>query len=199
MQDRWSSEENPWAASQEPNPWRTTGTGSRHGTRVGAALIAASPIERAPLPSPPVRWTIYCHTHAATGRRYVGQTIKTMAERWTAHKRKAEAERHPLLSEAVYALGPRAFTHEVLEVVRTQAEANAAEQRWIAHFGCQAPHGFNQTVGGERHHENRPETPKRRPATGCHACLKGCIPGPYHRRLCPKWARASAILPRARP
>jgi len=43
-------------------------------------------------------WLVYCHTHIATGRRYIGLTSQTMEKRWRSHistaTQNAETFRH---------------------------------------------------------------------------------------------------------
>jgi len=89
---------------------------------------------------------IYCHTHRATGRKYVGQTSSTLERRWRLHCKGHSGAR--VLYRAIREYGPEAFDHETLEVLETHEAANAAEQRWIATLGCRLPQGFNVHPGG---------------------------------------------------
>ncbi len=92
------------------------------------------------------RWTIYCHTHRATDRRYVGLTKMTMMERWNRHAYNAKSSKGGWspLANAIQKYGKDAFDHEVLKVHDTLEEANAAEERWISHFDSRNPEkGFN--------------------------------------------------------
>lgn len=57
---------------------------------------------------------------------------------------------------AIRKYGADAFTHEVLEVVSTQKEADSSETRWIERLGARTPSGYNLKSGGGglgRHHE----------------------------------------------
>jgi group I intron endonuclease len=97
-------------------------------------------------------WTIYCHTHIATGRRYVGQTTLTTERRWKGHL--ANARRAKIgwayFANAIRKYGAEAFSHEVLQVCDTQDAANLAEREWIARFGTTDPaRGFNIKPGGQ--------------------------------------------------
>ena len=102
---------------------------------------------------PSVAFTIYCHTHIASGKRYVGQTQFTLRYRWGQHVRGAykSAPQCRVFARAIRAHGPEEFTHEELECVETQEEANVAEGKWIAHFDCIAPHGYNLQAVGTSH------------------------------------------------
>src|ERR1700690_334929 len=97
-------------------------------------------------------WTIYCHTHIESGRRYIGQTKMTWQRRWKGHiaaAYKAESG-HGHFTGAIRAHGPDAFSHEVLEICATQQAADAAEIRWIAeHDTTDRAKGFNRRPGGQ--------------------------------------------------
>jgi group I intron endonuclease len=97
-------------------------------------------------------WTIYCHTHIATGRRYIGQTMTSMVRRWRVHVRDAQKPSSGwFFASAIRKYGPDSFAHEVLEICETLESANAAEDRWIVHFDTRNPDkGFNLRRGGER-------------------------------------------------
>lgn len=97
-------------------------------------------------------WTIYCHIHIATGRRYVGLTFQTMLRRWNQHVSKSKSSKGGRwhFPNAIRKYSKDAFDHEVLEVCDTLEEANEAEERWIGHFGTRDPEkGFNLARGGE--------------------------------------------------
>lgn len=96
-------------------------------------------------------FTIYCHTHRESGRRYVGQTKKTMLQRWNQHAYQASitTSKRSRFCNAIRKYGKDAFDHEVLETCSTIEEANAAEEKWIVHFNARDPlFGFNIQRGG---------------------------------------------------
>ena len=99
------------------------------------------------------RWTVYCHIHRATGRRYVGLTKKTWRKRWNQHvytASKLAKKGWSHFANAIRKYGKDAFDHEVLEVCDTLDEANAAEEKWIEHFDSRNPEkGFNLKRGGD--------------------------------------------------
>ncbi len=98
------------------------------------------------------KWTIYCHTHTESGRKYVGQTRTTWQRRWRSHQRYAESGAAGAPSHIINAIrkyGASAFSCEVLEVCSSLAEANDAEARWISLLCTQDPvKGFNIRSGG---------------------------------------------------
>jgi hypothetical protein len=111
-------------------------------------LIEAT--EETPVAS--IVYTIYCHIHAESGRRYIGQTKKTWKTRWNQHVYKSKNHKLGKRSHfwsAVHKYGPDAFDHEILETCSTLEEANAAEQKWIIHFRSnETEFGFNLIRGG---------------------------------------------------
>ncbi len=97
-------------------------------------------------------WTIYCHTHVESGRRYVGLTSQTMERRWASHVTKAKSSRGGRwhFPNAIRRYGPEAFSHEVLEVCHDLEVANLAEESWIELFDTRNPEkGFNIAKGGQ--------------------------------------------------
>jgi hypothetical protein len=96
-------------------------------------------------------WTIYCHTHVESGRRYVGLTRSTMMKRWAYHvydARKAGGRRSHF-HHAIRKHGASAFSHEVLETCSDLQVANLAEECWIDLFDTRNPEkGFNLMRGG---------------------------------------------------
>lgn len=98
------------------------------------------------------KWTIYCHIHRESGRRYVGLTRATWRQRWNRHvysAKKVGGVGYSHFAAAIRKYGKNAFDHEVLQVCPTLEEANAAEQHWIWTYGTRDPlRGFNLTPGG---------------------------------------------------
>jgi hypothetical protein len=94
------------------------------------------------------RWTIYCHTHIESGRRYIGLTKRTWKERWRGHVHGSK-KFHGHFAHAIRKYGPEAFSHEVLEYCSTLEVANQAEQSWIEFYDSRNPEkGFNLARGG---------------------------------------------------
>jgi group I intron endonuclease len=97
-------------------------------------------------------WTIYCHIHIDSGRRYIGLTSQTVEKRWNQHCVQAKSSKGGRwhFPNAIRQYGKNAFSHEVLEVCETLESANEAEAKWIDHFDSRNPErGFNLAKGGE--------------------------------------------------
>jgi group I intron endonuclease len=97
-------------------------------------------------------WTIYCHIHTESGRRYVGLTKKTMLQRWNQHIANSKSKRGKgclHLWNAIRKYGPAAFSHEILETCNSVEAANLAEQKWVEKLDSRNPEkGFNLVRGG---------------------------------------------------
>lgn len=105
-----------------------------------------------------LRWTIYCHTHIATGRKYIGLTQKTMMHRWNRHTYAAfKRNDRSHFANAIRKHGKDAFSHEVLEVCMNLDAANLAEECWIEFYDTRNHEkGFNLAKGGS-HTPHRPK------------------------------------------
>jgi len=97
-------------------------------------------------------WTVYCHTHVESGRRYIGLTKQTVERRWAEHVSKAKSAKGGRwhFPNAIRKYGKDAFSHEILTVCSSLEEANAYEAYFINLFRtCDPLFGFNLAQGGE--------------------------------------------------
>lgn len=107
-------------------------------------------------------WTVYCHTHIESGRRYVGLTSQTMEKRWKNHVHLAKSSKNGRwhFPNAIRKYGKDAFSHEILGTFNSLEEANAEEERLIEEWGLRNPdRGFNLAKGGE----HKPHPIKKNP------------------------------------
>ena len=88
---------------------------------------------------------VYLITNLLDGKKYVGQTTRTLEERFSEH---AEAE--SLLGNAIRKYGEENFSHEVLAECETPEELDAQERFYIKKLDCKHPKGYNNTDGGRR-------------------------------------------------
>lgn len=92
---------------------------------------------------------IYLITNQITGKCYVGQTRRSLAQRFCSHKRVVgKANACKALSDAMLVHGTDNFTIELLRTCESQEEMNHWEIHFIAKFGTFAPGGYNLTLGG---------------------------------------------------
>ncbi len=97
------------------------------------------------------KWTIYCHIHIESGRRYIGLTKYSMMHRWNQHCAQAKTSKGGRwhFPNAIRKYGKEAFSHKVLETCLSLEEANMAEDAWIESFSTRDPEfGFNLSKGG---------------------------------------------------
>lgn len=96
-------------------------------------------------------WTIYCHTHTESGRRYIGLTQYTMMHRWNQHcaqAKNAKNNRSHFVS-AIRKYGKKAFSHEILAQSWDLEGANITEETLIRQEDTRNPKtGFNLAKGG---------------------------------------------------
>ena len=72
-------------------------------------------------------WTIYCHIHTESGRRYIGLTKVSMMRRWNQHvlkSRTCTTKAKIYFCNAIRKYGKDAFSHKVLEVCHHIDDAN---------------------------------------------------------------------------
>jgi len=96
-------------------------------------------------------WTVYCHTHIESERRYIGITSRTMERRWSQHVTQSKSSKGGRwhFPNAIRKYGPEAFGHEVWKKCLTLEIANAYEEYFIDLFRTRDPEcGFNLAKGG---------------------------------------------------
>ena len=98
-----------------------------------------------------VVFTVYCHTHIESGRRYVGLTSRTMERRWSQHIIQARSSKGGRwhFPNAIRKYGPDAFSHKIIRVFDNLDDANLAEKCLIKRWKTRNPKfGFNVAPGG---------------------------------------------------
>src|SRR5258708_7300098 len=94
--------------------------------------------------------TIYLIRNKVNGKCYVGQTERSLAQRWSEHLHATNRFKNYPLYRAMKKYGVENF--EVLQfcTTGTQESADQLETVLIASAHAKAPHGYNQTDGGKR-------------------------------------------------
>lgn len=90
---------------------------------------------------------IYKINCSASGKAYIGKTIRTLRERWMAHC--SNTGSCWALRGAIKKYGRNAFSIELLADGLADAEAEATEKAMIAQHNTLAPYGYNLTAGGQ--------------------------------------------------
>lgn len=89
---------------------------------------------------------VYAITNNVNGKRYVGQTTKTIEHRFKQHTAAKGACR--AMEAAIKKHGVENFKIEVIATAKTQDELNDTETRLISELGTISPNGYNLKSGG---------------------------------------------------
>ena len=91
---------------------------------------------------------VYKITNLVNGKIYVGQTTRTLPQRWAEHKR--GKDRCSVLNAAIKKHGFQNFGREVLQVCSSQDELNKQEVFWISELSANKRGvGYNMSLGGK--------------------------------------------------
>ena len=92
---------------------------------------------------------IYLVENTVNGKLYVGQTTRTLSERWASHLSYAKSRPSMLLHFAIRKYGAGSFTIEEIDSANSREELDALEQYYIRRFStCSRDRGYNITPGG---------------------------------------------------
>jgi len=95
-------------------------------------------------------YKIYIITNNVTHKRYVGQTKRTLHQRWTAHKLYAKNGLDLFFYRSIRKHGPDAFSIQEIATAETKDWANHLEKVWIQILNTTHPDwGYNSTTGGD--------------------------------------------------
>lgn len=94
---------------------------------------------------------VYLLTNTVNGKRYVGQTIGALRDRWVKHVSTARLSTDTVIAKAIRKYGPESFTVSVLATAKTLEELNRIECEQIALLGTVVPGGYNLCTGGRNH------------------------------------------------
>lgn len=89
---------------------------------------------------------VYLITNSVTGKKYVGQTTKSIQTRLRQHEQLQG--KCPALESAIKKYGREAFSILPLAQAQTQVELNSEEGYWIETFRTVSPGGYNLRGGG---------------------------------------------------
>ena len=92
--------------------------------------------------------TIYSIVCKVNGKRYIGQTVKSVSERWRGHLQESKSKSHRPLYRALNKYGQSMFTIRAIENDIPLAQLSERERYWIEQFDT-FNNGYNLTTGGE--------------------------------------------------
>ncbi|MBR3745690.1 MAG: GIY-YIG nuclease family protein, partial [Selenomonadaceae bacterium] len=93
---------------------------------------------------------VYLITNQIDGKPYVGQTTRTLEQRFAEH-----AKADSLIGKAIRKYGAENFSIEVLAECKTQEELDDKERFYIEKMDCKHPKGYNANDGGGRSRKSK--------------------------------------------
>jgi len=91
-------------------------------------------------------YRVFCRT---TGKSYIGQTIRSVEQRWKEHVRAAETGKDFALHVAIRKHGEENFELMVLSETQDLDELNRLEEKAIIDLNTMVPNGYNLKSGGD--------------------------------------------------
>ena len=95
---------------------------------------------------------VYQITNLVNGKRYIGMTCQSLAQRWMEHRNTAQKGSRTALHSAIRKYGADSFVASILVSLPAESERAAlcdAEKLMIQREGTLAPVGYNLTPGGD--------------------------------------------------
>lgn len=91
---------------------------------------------------------IYLITNIKNGKQYVGQTQRSIEERWSEHVRKAKNHDNHHIGNAILKYGSKDFKIEEIGEASSQEKLDLLEIKTISRLNTMRPNGYNLTEGG---------------------------------------------------
>ena len=104
---------------------------------------------------------IYLLRNKVNGKGYVGQTRRTLEERWKEHAKPSQRKDGLALHNAIRKHGREAFERQVLNTALNLDALNLLERFWIKELRTLRPGGYNLTNGGDGGFMRSVETRRR--------------------------------------
>lgn len=101
---------------------------------------------------------IYKITNLVNNKVYIGQTRRSVEERWRDHCTLTKSKHKSLIRLAIAKYGQDSFKVEIIDFCSSLDELNIKEQTRIEEFSSLSPNGYNLDLGGRSkivHEESR--------------------------------------------
>jgi group I intron endonuclease len=89
---------------------------------------------------------IYVIENKFTGKMYVGQTVKSVLNRWWSHSTNGRCLG---IGNAIKKYGKSTFLYYQIDSAIDQNELDKKEKEWIKYLNTVSPNGYNLTFGGQ--------------------------------------------------
>src|SRR5271156_1290667 len=111
---------------------------------------------------------IYLITNQLNGKVYIGQTSRTVNQRWRNHISCAKRGEDHYLYRAVRKYGPTAFDVQEVAKLETKEQADSMERLWITVLRASDRNfGYNGSLGGDGHFVQNEETRQKKSLAMC--------------------------------
>lgn len=88
---------------------------------------------------------VYLATNKINGKQYVGQTVRSLEERWRDHCRVVDEN---FFHRAIRKYGADNFSVKIIDAAETVEELDEKEMFWISKLNTLFPSGYNLREGG---------------------------------------------------
>lgn len=109
---------------------------------------------------------IYLVTNNINGKKYVGQTIRNVQNRFSEHCSPGNVE-HSALTRSILKYGKEFFTIEQIDSAEDIDELNAKEKYWVDFYDSLVPNGYNICNGGNGTGRDTAELKKIKSIAAC--------------------------------
>jgi group I intron endonuclease len=107
---------------------------------------------------------IYKITNKINDKAYIGQTTKSIHERWLYHNRKNSRRSTPI-SNALLKYGRESFIVEKLDEADSSEDLDFKEKLYIQKYNTLSPNGYNLELGGNKYKKQHKDTIAKRSKT----------------------------------
>ena len=94
---------------------------------------------------------IYIAENKLNGKKYIGQTTKSLNIRMNRHIYLSKYNPKTFFQKALKKYGEKNFSFKILEECSSISELNDREQYWIKKYNTLAPNGYNLNTGVKNH------------------------------------------------
>jgi group I intron endonuclease len=92
---------------------------------------------------------VYKATNKATGKSYIGKTVRTLEERKSDHIHSLTSGKNYAFCNSLRKHGVDSFVWEIIGTASSEDELNRLEIDLISEHSTMVPNGYNLTAGGE--------------------------------------------------
>ena len=93
---------------------------------------------------------VYVASNLRNGKVYVGQTTRSLANRWSVHKSEAKRRARSYFHKAIVKHGADVFAVDEVAIATDQGQLDRLESLWIVALAAnQRGYGYNLSIGGE--------------------------------------------------